>query len=43
MRLEDTAEIDVRGRVNALAYAGEGQLVIGSSAGTQLVETDMFP
>jgi hypothetical protein len=32
------AEIDVGTRVNALASAGEGQLVIGCGAGVQLVE-----
>jgi WD40 repeat protein len=37
-RLEDVAQIDVGTRVNALAYAGEGQLVIGCNAGVQLVE-----
>jgi hypothetical protein len=37
-RLEDAAEINVGARVNALAYAGEGQLVIGCAAGVQLVE-----
>jgi hypothetical protein len=39
-RLEDATEIDVGARVNALAYAGEGQLVIGCGAGVQLVEID---
>ena len=37
-RLEDVAQIDVGAQVNALAHAGEGQLVIGCGAGVQLVE-----
>lgn len=37
-RLEDSAEIDVGAQVTALAYAGDGQLVIGCGAGVQLAE-----